>query len=325
MEAALIPALHDALVVAQTGSVGGAARRLNKTASAVSQQLKRVEAHFGVALFEKVGRGVRLSPAGEAALASLTRLFDEASSLEGLLAELASERVTTLRVAASDYLGEALLLPVLRRLFAEALPLRFEITTTNSIEAARLVSDGVVDVALVSTHRPPGADDVQLCRQHFSWVAPKASAGGRPPRASSAGRLRRPKLIAGGSGPSQGPELRVRLGREPLLRLGPGSQGRRLLDEVLGRLRVRPLSTIDVPSVSLLLSYARQGLGVGLVPELALAHGDRRLVVQRADLPAIDVRLTCRPTLKRTRPVARFLAGLVDEARRAAALHSSLA
>ncbi len=179
MDAALIPALHDALVVAQTGSVGGAARRLNKTASAVSQQLRRVEAHFGVALFEKVGRGVRLSPAGEAALASLTRLFDEASSLQGLLAELASERVTTLRVAASDYLGEALLLPVLRRLFAEALPLRFEITTTNSIEAARLVADGLVDVALVSTHRPPGPDDVQLCRQSFFWVAPKVPVAAR--------------------------------------------------------------------------------------------------------------------------------------------------
>jgi DNA-binding transcriptional LysR family regulator len=298
MEAALIPALHDALVVAQTGSVGGAARRLNKTASAVSQQLRRVEAHFGVALFEKVGRGVRLSPAGEAALASLTRLFDEASSLQVLLAELASERVTTLRVAASDYLGEALLLPVLRRLFAEALPLRFEITTTNSIEAARLVADGVVDVALVSTHRPPGPDDVQLCRQHFFWVAPKAGGRAQP--------------------------IRARLGREPLLRLGPGSQGRRLLDEVLGRLRVRPLSTIDVPSVSLMLSYARQGLGVGLVPELALGRDDRRLAVERADLPAIDVRLTCRPTLKRTRPVARFLSGLVDEARRVGG-HSSVA
>jgi DNA-binding transcriptional LysR family regulator len=302
MDAALIPALHDALVVAQTGSVGGAARRLNKTASAVSQQLRRVEAHFGVALFEKVGRGVRLSPAGEAALASLTRLFDEASSLHGLLAELASERVTTLRVAASDYLGEALLLPVLRRLFAEALPLRFEITTTNSIEAARLVADGLVDVALVSTHRPPGADDVQLCRQSFFWVAPKVSNVGKVVNVDRRGGRALP--------------ISARLGREPLLRLGPGSQGRRLLDEVLGRLRVRPLSTIDVPSVSLMLSYARQGLGVGLVPELALARGDRRLAVERADLPAIDVRLTCRPTLKRTRPVARFLAGLVDEARR---------
>ena len=310
MDAALIPALHDALVVAQTGSVGGAARRLNKTASAVSQQLRRVEAHFGVALFEKVGRGVRLSPAGEAALASLTRLFDEASSLQGLLAELASERVTTLRVAASDYLGEALLLPVLRRLFAEALPLRFEITTTNSIEAARLVADGLVDVALVSTHRPPGPDDVQLCRQSFFWVAPKVA---------NVAKVDRP------GGRAQ--PISARLGREPLLRLGPGSQGRRLLDEVLGRLRVRPLSTIDVPSVSLMLSYARQGLGVGLVPELALGRGDRRLTIEHADLPAIDVRLTCRPTLKRTRPVARFLAGLVDEARRTrtAGGHSSVA
>src|SRR6187399_3097445 len=141
MDPALIPALHDALVVVQTGSVGEAARRLHKTASAVSQQLRRIEQRFGVALFERAGRGLRVSPAGETVLGSLTRLFDEASSLEGLLDELATERVTMLRVAASDYLGEALLLPVLRRLAADALPpLRFEITTTNSIEAARLVA-----------------------------------------------------------------------------------------------------------------------------------------------------------------------------------------
>src|SRR4029079_8125733 len=62
MDAALIPALHDALVVAQTGSVGEAARRLHKTASAVSQQLRRIEAHFGGALFEKAGRGLRPTP-----------------------------------------------------------------------------------------------------------------------------------------------------------------------------------------------------------------------------------------------------------------------
>ena len=102
------------------------------------------------------------------------------------------------------------------------------------------------------------------------------------------------------------------------MRLGGGSQGRRILDELLGRLRVRPLSTIDVPSVSLLLSYARQGLGIGLAPALALRTGDRaRLAVEPADVPPIDVRLACRPTLKRTRPVARFLDGLVEEARRA--------
>jgi DNA-binding transcriptional LysR family regulator len=298
MDPSLIPAFHDALVVAQTGSVGEAARRLHKTASAVSQQIRRIEARFGVALFEKVGRGIRPSAAGEALLGSLTRLFDEAASLEAQIGEMTAARVTTLRIAASDYLGEALLLPVLRRLFAEGAPLRFEITTTNSIEAARLALAGQVDIAVVSTDRALTADETQLCTQRFFWVAP------RPPR-------------RGASEP-----IRTRLGREPLLRLRPGSQGRRILDEYLGRLRLRPLSTIDLPSVSLLLSYVRQDLGMGLVPGLALGRDDRRrLAVEAADVPAIDVRLACRPTLKRTKPIARFLHGFVDEARRAAALN----
>ena len=296
---ALIPAFHDALVVAQTGSVGEAARRLHKTASAVSQQIRRIEARFGVALFEKVGRGIRPSAAGEALLGSLTRLFDEAASLEAQLGEMTAARVTTLRIAASDYLGEALLLPVLRRLFAEGAPLRFEITTTNSIEAARLAAAGQVDVAVVSTDRALTADETQLCT---------------------------PALLLGRAAPARkraSEPIRTRLGREPLLRLRAGSQGRRILDEYLGRLRLRPLSTIDLPSVSLLLSYVRQGLGMGLVPGLALGRDDRRrLAIEAADVPAIDVRLACRPTLKRTRPIARFLDGFVDEARRAAALSS---
>jgi DNA-binding transcriptional LysR family regulator len=51
--------------------------------------------------------------------------------------------------------------------------------------------------------------------------------------------------------------------------------------------RIRPVSTIDVPSVSLLLSYVSGGLGIGLVPVLALAEtpGDRIIPSPR----------TCRP------------------------------
>jgi DNA-binding transcriptional LysR family regulator len=301
VDTSLLPAFHDALVVARTGSVAEAARRLHKTPSAVSQQIRRIDERFGVSLFEKAGRGIRLSSAGEAVLGNLTRLFDEAGSLETALREMTAARVTSLRIAASDYVGEALLLPVLRRLFAEGAPLRFEITTANSIEASRLASEGHVDVAVVSTERAITATEIPLCEQRFFWIAPPA------PR----GRTRRREAAA---------PLRTRLAREPLLRLGAGSQGRRVLDEYLGRLRLRPLSTIDVPSVSLILSYVRQGLGIGLVPGLALRARRRdHLVidVEPADIPAIDVRLVCRPTLKRSKAVARFLDGLVDEARRA--------
>jgi DNA-binding transcriptional LysR family regulator len=293
MDASLLPALHDALIVAQTSSVGEAARRLHKTPSAVSQQLRRVEARFGVALFERVGRRVRLSPAGEAALGLLTRVFDEASSLETLLDELAGARVTTLRIAASDYLGEALLLPVMRRLFGDGVPLHFEITTTNSAEATRLVGEAQVDVGIVSSAREAAPDEVSLLRQPFRWVAPRRR----------------------GSAP-----IAARLAHEPLLRLAPGSQGRRLLDEYLGRTGARPLSTIDLPSVSLMLSYASRGLGIGLCPALALERADRtKVVLFPAEVPDVTVRLLLRPALKRSPPVRSFLERLVIEAKRAGA------
>jgi DNA-binding transcriptional LysR family regulator len=296
IDPALIPALYDALVVAQTSSIGEAARRLHKTPSAVSQQLRRIEERYGVALFEKIGRHIRPSPAGEAALGALTRVFDEAATLGTLLEELAGARVTTLRLAAGDYLGEALLIPVIRALANEKVPLHFEITTTHSSEAGRLAAEGQADVAIVSADREAGPDEVALFRQAFFWVAPRPAKGA-------------PRSIA------------ARLGREPVLRLAAGSRGRRLLDEYLGRTGIRPLSTIDLPSVSLLLSYASRGLGLGLVPGLALERlepGERKRVsIEAADVPELDVRLTFGPALKRTEPVKRFLERLVDEARRA--------
>ncbi len=64
-----------------------------------------------------------------------------------------------------------------------------------------------------------------------------------------------------------------------------------------------------------MLSYVRQGLGIGLVPGLALRRDDRRLLtVEPADAPSIEVRLACRATLKRTKPIGLFLDGLVQEA-----------
>jgi len=292
MDAALLPAFQDVLVVAQTGAVAEAARRLHKTSSAVSQQIHRVEQRFGLTLFDRVGRRLRPSPAGEALLGALTRLFAEATSVEALLEELASARVTTLRVASADYLGEALLLPILRRLFDDHVPLRFEMTTINSPEARRLVGAGHVDAAVISTDRALGPDELALCRQSFCWVAPR--------------RTRRP---------AKSPT--TLLAHEPLLRLGAGSQGRRLLDEYLGRTGLRPASTIDVPSVSLLLSYVSSGLGVGLAPSLAANRVDRtKVVIERADVPDVDVRLMLYPALKRTPAVRRFIDELVAEAQR---------
>jgi DNA-binding transcriptional LysR family regulator len=135
---------------------------------------------------------------------------------------------------------------------------------------------------------------VPLLRQPFRWVAPRLRGRATP--------------------------IATRLAREPLLRLTPDSQGRRLLDEYLGRTGVRPQSTIDLPSVSLMISYASRGLGIGLCPGLALAGAERaRMVIQSAEVPDVAVRLLLRPALKRSVAVRNFLDRLVLEARRAEA------
>jgi DNA-binding transcriptional LysR family regulator len=286
--------MQDVQMVFRAGSVGGAAKRLHKTPSAVSQQIRRIETAFGVRLFERAGRGVRLTAAGDAAVLAINRLYDEAEAAFGTLSELSGNVSTLLRVAASDYLGKALLLPVIRELMDHADPPRFEITTMHSLEAPRAVERGEVDFAVVTSRESlEGQKERTLLVQPFVWIGPKA----RGPRVP----------------------MRDRLAHEPLLRLAAGSQGRRLLDAFLEREKIRPVSTIDVPSVSLMLSYASGGLGIGLAPELALTGAERgRLTTEASAVEALPVKLVYRDNFRLTAAAERFVERLASEGLRQA-------
>jgi len=282
VDAALFPALETLLAVARTGSVGAAARQRHISSSAVSQQIRKLEVHLGMKLLERAGRGVRLTSSGEAALPVVRELWSGAEAAFGQLSELAGRPATTLRVAASDYLGKGLLAPVLRDLLDEEPPVRFELVTTHSRAGVRLVVDGDVDLAVVTGQETPrGIEERHLFDQPFVWVGPKR------------GRDRTP--------------LTERLRHEPVLRLAAESRGRALLDQYFADERIRPVSTIDVPSVSLLLSYVSGGLGVGLVPALALAEAPTdRIVTTPARVPALPVVLMWRSAARRQPALARL-------------------
>ncbi len=57
--------LRAFVAVAETGSVTGAARLLNRTQAAVSQQIKRLEQHFETDLFRREHKRISLSADGE--------------------------------------------------------------------------------------------------------------------------------------------------------------------------------------------------------------------------------------------------------------------
>ncbi len=295
IDPSLFPALFSLSTVARSGSVAAAARQQHRTPSAISQQIRRIETELGVKLLERAGRGVRLTAAGEAMLPALDRLWNEAEALFGELTAFSGRPVTTVRVAVSDYLGDALLVPVLRSFVDRREPVRFEIVTTHSRDALGRVSRGEIEFGVVSASPiTSGLERRFLFDQDFVWVAPRPKGRKRETWAE-------------------------RLSREPLLRLSAESQGRRLLDDFLERARIRPRSTIDVTSVSLMLAYVSGGLGVGLAPAVALHNvGRRHVVIEPADIPPIPVHLVSRPASRRNPVSARFADAVVTAARRLA-------
>lgn len=109
--------LRAFVAVADRGGFTPAARALNRTQSAVSMQIKRLETTARAELFERTGRSVRLTHHGEAFLGYARRLLalqDEA------LQALAAERVEgPVRIGAMDDYGTRLLPPLIARFCAD--------------------------------------------------------------------------------------------------------------------------------------------------------------------------------------------------------------
>ena len=77
---------------ARTSSFTAAAAELNLTSGAISYQIRALEAHLGFGLFERLPRGVKLTPMGVAYLPPVRKAFEElADSTVGLFGS--SERV----------------------------------------------------------------------------------------------------------------------------------------------------------------------------------------------------------------------------------------
>jgi LysR family glycine cleavage system transcriptional activator len=91
--------------VARAGSVVGAARELAVSASAVSHLTRQLERRLGAPLFERVGRGIKLTAQGELLAASVVpALATIADALSGFMRRGTELRISTLSTFAVRWL-----------------------------------------------------------------------------------------------------------------------------------------------------------------------------------------------------------------------------
>jgi len=80
---------------ARTASFSAAAAELNLSSGAISYQIRALEAHLGFALFERLPRGVKLTPMGVAYLPPVRKAFEElADSTVGLFGSTERVQIT---------------------------------------------------------------------------------------------------------------------------------------------------------------------------------------------------------------------------------------
>ncbi|PJI93807.1 LysR family transcriptional regulator [Luteimicrobium subarcticum] len=143
----------EALVaVARAGTVHGAAADLGYTASAVSQQVKRLERQLGTPLLERVGRGVVLTAAGRLLVEDgedLLRRVERTSSRVRAAEPRGGAPTGQVRLAAFSTAVRGLVAPLVGTLRHDAPGLDVVVDEYDPWEAVARIGAGQADLAVV--------------------------------------------------------------------------------------------------------------------------------------------------------------------------------
>ena len=169
------PAAVALFLRAAETSFARAADAMNLSRSAVTQTIERLEKSWGVALFDRASRPMRLTAEGEAAAALARRYLAESQVFADGVAGLARRKVPSLRLVISEvaraFAGaeiEAALIPTVTAFSAE----------TGLIPAVqKRFAEGKADLAVAPDL--PEAERLlarRLCTERYCLVTPQSSA-----------------------------------------------------------------------------------------------------------------------------------------------------
>lgn len=153
--ASLVPAaLRYAEQVARSGSIQRAAKDLNVAASAINRQVLQLEETLGVPLFERVAKGMRLTPAGDALVTLARRWMADERRTAAELRQLQGVNQGHVRVVAMDSHVNGILPALIADLDARhpRISLDVEVASTDAAVAALLAGDA--DIAAIFNLSP---------------------------------------------------------------------------------------------------------------------------------------------------------------------------
>lgn len=163
--ASLVPAaLRYAEQVARSGSIQRAAKDLNVAASAINRQVLQLEETLGVPLFERVARGMRPTPAGDALVTLARRWMADERRTASELRQLQGVDQGHVRVVAMDSHVNGILPALIADLDARHPRISLDVEVASTDAAVAALTAGDADIA-AAFNLPPRRDI------HVLWSA----------------------------------------------------------------------------------------------------------------------------------------------------------
>jgi DNA-binding transcriptional LysR family regulator len=243
--------------IAESGSFTAAGEKLHVSQSAISRQILLLEDELGEPVFHRIGRRIRITPAGESLLQLSHRVFRDMQDTTSAI----SDTRESLRGSIGLVGGMTVCLYVFPALLAEVRRLHpnldMRVTVGSTQRSIALLRSGAGDLGLLTL--PIEASDlvsVPLLEEELLLVT-------YPSHPLAA----RKRIVP------------ADLDKQPFVLFETGSITRRLVEEFFARERITPPIIMETENVEIIKAMVRSGLGISIIPWQAAAAdvGTRQL------------------------------------------------
>jgi LysR family hydrogen peroxide-inducible transcriptional activator len=261
---------------------------------ALSMQIKELEETLGTALFERGARQVRLTGFGEEFALRAREILRAVDELDDLARASRDRMVGRLRIGVIPTVAPYLLPTLVADLTARHADLDIRVRETTTPKLLQELTEGRLDTAIVALPvSEPTFAEVPLFSETFVLVRPVGDADKPVPNAES---LREMRLL--------------------LL-----EEGHCFRDQALAFCKMAstlPRELLDASSLSTLVQMVGAGIGVTLIPDMAVPVETRSAAVSIARFDAPEPTRQIGMIWRRTSPLADQFGELADAVRRAA-------
>jgi molybdate transport repressor ModE-like protein len=261
--------------ISRRGSIKAAAEAMEISPSAVSQQLAILEREAGVPLLEKLGRRVRLTEAAQRLVRHADTITGAIAAAEADLASMQQAVTGTLRISAFPTAARAIMPPVMTALSHLHPELRVTLRDLEADESLTALRNDEIDIAIVDDYgdgsrvTDPGLEVCEFMRDPIYLATATAATTG--PAAAGKVRSSATGAVIPPSETLPAGEARLEEFRDAFWIMDTdNSHLSRVMLRACRGLGFEPHIRSSCKDFSVIIALVEAGLGVGVLPGLAL-------------------------------------------------------